>query len=113
MRIYRRTFSVSVGAYFGGRQDFFDFHLERPCQDDQLGVRDATKLRLDFGERAPAQIPTAQRAAGGEHRLRQFLLVTQLPDLRPDNVLRFRHAPKTELDSSETRELNCSNIGAT
>jgi hypothetical protein len=33
--------------------------------------------------------------------------------LRPDNVLFFCHAPKTELDCREARELNCSNIGAT
>jgi hypothetical protein len=33
--------------------------------------------------------------------------------LRPDDVLRFCHAPKTELDTKSARELNCANFGAT
>ena len=113
MKIFQKEFSGSAGTRLFGRQDRVDFHFESLCQNDQFGIRDAAKLRFDFGERATAQIPSENRTTGGEHFLRQFLLITQLSDLRPDNVLRFGHAPKTELDCREARELNCSNIGAT
>jgi hypothetical protein len=32
--------------------------------------------------------------------------------LRTDNVLRFSHAPKMELDTTRAGELNCSVFGA-
>ena len=113
MRVCQKEFSVSVGTRFLGRQDRVDFHFESLCQNDQFGIRDTAKLRFDFGKRATAQIPSENRTAGGEHFLRQFLLITQFSDLRPDNVLQFGHAPKTELDSREASEFNCSDIGAT
>ena len=112
MKTNHHLFSASSARLFRG-QDRADFHLERLRQNHQFGIRDAAKLRLDFGKRAPAQIPAEDRTAGGEHFLRQSLLVAQLPDLRPDDVLRFGHAPKTELDSRMAGELNCSIIGAT
>jgi hypothetical protein len=40
-------------------------------------------------------------------------LVTQFPNLRADNVLRFGHAPKMELDTKMNRRLNCTDFGAT
>jgi len=52
------------------------------------------------------------RAAGGKHFLRHALLVAQFSDLRADDVLRFGHAPKMELDTKTSGELNCSIIGA-
>jgi hypothetical protein len=94
------------------RQESCCFHLERPGQNHQFGIRDATKLRFNFRERAATQIPTEDRTARGEHCLRHFLLITQLSDLRADNVLRFSHAPKMELDTTLTEELNCSVFGA-
>jgi hypothetical protein len=33
--------------------------------------------------------------------------------LRANDVLRFYHAPKTELDTKTANELNCTNFGAT
>jgi hypothetical protein len=112
MRTCQKEFFVSARTRFLGRQDRINFHLESLCQNNQFSVRDTAKPRFDFGERATAQIPSKNRTAGGKHFLRHFLLITQLPDLRPDNVLRFCHAPKTELDCRDARELNCSNIGA-
>jgi len=112
MKINRRNLSASVARPFG-RQNCADFHLERLRQNDQFGIRDAAKLRFYLGKRSTAQIPAEDRTAGGEHFLRQPLLVAQLPDLRPDNVLWFGHAPKTELDTKTSGELNCSIIGAT
>ncbi len=113
MKNFQREFLA--GTRFLGRQERVNFHFESLCQNDQFGVRDAAKLRLDFGERATAQIPSENRTAGGKHFLRHVLLVTQLSDLRADDVLRFSfsHAPKTELDSRTTSKLNCSNFGAT
>lgn len=105
--------SVSATAQLFGGQEGTDFHLECFCQNDQLGICDAAKLRLNFGEGAPAQIPPQDRAAGGKHLLRHPLLVAKLSDLWPDDVLQFDHAPKTELDFRRAGELNCSNIGAT
>lgn len=112
MKIRQKEFFGSVGTRLSRRQNRADFHFESLCQNDQFGIRDTAKPRFDFGKCATAQIPTENRTAGGEHFLRQFLLITQLSDLRPDNVLRFGHAPKTELDCRDARELNCSNIGA-
>lgn len=87
--------------------------FERLGQNDQFGVRDAAKLCFNFRERGSAQIPSEKRAAGGKHFLRQLLLVTQFPNLRADNVLRFGHAPKMELDTKMSRRLNCTDFGAT
>ena len=111
MKIDRQKFPAS-GAHSLGRQDRADFHLQCLRQNNKFGICDAAKLCFNLGERASAHIPAENRAAGGKHFLRQFLLVTQLSDLRPDNVFQFDHAPKTELDSIQTIELNCSNIGA-
>src|SRR5882672_4802875 len=102
-----------AGTCLLGRQERVDFHFESLCENDQFSVRDAAKLRLDFRKRATAQVPSENRTAGGKHFLRHVLLVAQFSDLRPDNVLRFSHAPKTELDTRTTSKLNCSNFGAT
>jgi hypothetical protein len=111
MKNFQREFLA--GTRFLGRQERVDFHFEGLCQNDQFGVRNAAKLRLDFRKRATAQIPSEDRTAGGKHFLRHVLLVAQLSDLRPYNVLRFSHAPKTELDTRTASKLNCSNFGAT
>ena len=114
MKIRQKEFFGSAGTRLFRRQDRADFHFESLGENDQFGICDTAELRFDLGERATAQIPSENRTAGGEHFLRHFLLITQLSDLRPDNVLQlFSHAPKTELDSREASELNCSNIGAT
>ena len=112
MKFLQQKISGSPGAAFGRRQQCRRLHLERPRQNYQFGIRDATKLRFNFRERAATQIPTEDRTARGEHCLRHFLLITQLSDLRANNVLRFSHAPKMELDTMLTEELNCSVFGA-
>jgi hypothetical protein len=106
-----REFLAGVPLF--DRKKRADIHLDRICQNHQFGICHAAKLRLNFRERGAAQIPSLNRAARGKHFLRQFLLIAQLSDLRPDNVLRFGHAPKTELDPKTTRGLNCTNFGAT
>jgi hypothetical protein len=91
----------------------FHIYFQGFCENDQFGVRHATKLRLDFRERAAAQVPAENGTPGGEHSLRQFLLIAQFSDLRADDVFRFYHAPKMELDTNRAGVLNCSIIGAT
>ena len=113
MKFLQQIISGSPGAAFGQRQQSRRLHFERLCQDHQFGIRDAPKLRFNFRERAATQIPTEDRTARGEHCLRHFLLITQLSDLRANNVLRFSHAPKMELDTTLAEELNCSVFGAT
>ena len=112
MKVSQKGIPPLAGTPLQRRQEGCCFHLERPSQNHQFGIRDATKLRFNFRERAATQIPAENRTAGGEHCLRHFLLITQLPDLRANNVLRFSHAPKMELDTTLTEELNCSVFGA-
>lgn len=99
--------------FIGGRQQCRRFHFERLRQDNQFGIRYATKLRFNFREGAAAQFQPEHRTARREQFLCQSLLVTQFPDLRADNVLRFGHAPIMELDLILLRGLNCSVYGAT
>jgi len=99
--------------FVGGRQQCRRFHLERLRQDDQFGIRYAAKLRFDFRECAATQFQSEHRTTRREQFLRQSLLVTQFPDLRADDVLRFDHAPIMELDLILLRGLNCSVYGAT
>jgi len=96
-----------------GRQQRCRFHFERLCQDNQFGISYATKLRFNFREGAAAQLQSKHRTARRKQFLRQSLLVTQFPDLRTDNVLRFGHAPIMELYLILLRGLNCSVYGAT
>ncbi len=96
----------------GGRQQNCGFDFERPRKHDQFGICDATKLRLDLRECATTQVQSEDGAARGKQFLGQPLLVAEFPDLRANNVLRFRHAPKTELDFISKRNVNCSVIGA-
>ncbi len=112
MKVSQKGIPPLPGTPLQRRQKGCCFHLERLGQNHQFGIRDATKLRFNFRERAATQIPTENRTAGGEHRLRHFLLITQLSDLRANNVLWFSHAPKMELDTTLAEELNCSVIGA-
>jgi hypothetical protein len=95
------------------RQKQVHFRLKRLGQNDQLSVRDTAKLCLNLRECGPAQIPSKKRTACGKHFLRQSLLITQLSDLRADNVLWFGHAPETELDTKTDGGLNCTVFGAT
>lgn len=104
--------SLFFNAAFPHRQEGVHFHLESLCQNDQLGICHAAKLRFNLRERGTAQIPSLNRTASGEHFLRQSLLIAQLSDLRANDVLRFGHAPKTELDTKTGEELNCTNFGA-
>jgi hypothetical protein len=113
MTRYEGKSSDLMGASFFGRKERVDLHLEGLGQNDQFRVRHAPELRFDFRERGAAQLPTLKRTARGEHFLRQLLLITQFSYLRADNVLRFGHAPKTELDTKPDGELNCTNFGAT
>ena len=112
MRFPQGKISASAGAPFGQRQQSRRVHFECLCQNHQFDIRDATQLRFYFRERAAAQIPAKNRTAGGKHSLRQLLLITQFANLRADNVLRFCHAPKMELDTTRTPGLNCSVFGA-
>ncbi len=112
MKFPQGNISILSGAPFGHRQQCRRLHLECLCQNHQFGIRDTAQLRFNFGERAATQIPTEKRATGGKHSLRHLLLITQLANLRADNVLRFGHAPKMELDTTWRRGLNCSVFGA-
>ena len=104
---------MSTRTRFLGWQKGIHLHIQSLCENYQLGIRDTAKLRFDFRERGAAQIPSKKRTACGKHFLRQFPLITQFSDLRPDNVLQFSHAPETELDAKAGSVLNCTNFGAT
>lgn len=108
---FGRKFLASVS--FLGWKKRANINFERSCQNDQFGIGYAAQLRFDFRERSAAQIPALNRTTRGKHFLREFLLITQLSDLRADYVLRFCHAPKTELDTKTASELNCTDFGAT
>lgn len=112
MKVFQPNICDSPGAAFGRRQQRRRFHLERLGQNHQFAIRDTTKLRFNFRERPATQIPAKNRAAGGKHSLRHLLLIAQLADLRTDDVLRFGHAPKMELDTTWDVRLNCSVFGA-
>jgi hypothetical protein len=107
------TFFASMRTAFLNWKEGVHIHFQRFRQNDQFGICDAAKSRFNFRECASTQIPSENRAAGSKHLLRQFLLITQFSDLRSDNILRFGHAPKTELDTKAAGGWNCSVIGAT
>ena len=62
-------------------------------QKNDLGVSDATNLRLDFGNGVFANVPTGTRATRRQHGLRPALAVTNFAHNGTDNVLRngFAH----------------------
>jgi hypothetical protein len=84
-----------------GRIKRSDLDLERLGQDFQFGVGYATQLSFDFRQRGPAQVPPKNATPSRQCLLGDVLLITQLPHLRPDNVLRFGHAPFSELDPTK------------
>ncbi len=114
MKFPQKIIPILPGTPLGKWQQDRWFHLERLRQDHQFRIRDATKLGFDFREGAPAQFQSKHRAAGRKQLLCQPLLVTQFPDLRPDDVLRmFSHAPEMELDIKTGGASDCSVFGAT
>ena len=66
--------------------------FQRLRQKDDLGVRHATDLRLDFGNGVFANVPTGTRATRRQHGLRPALAVTDFAHDGTDNVLRNRFA---------------------
>jgi len=89
-----------------GRIERGDLNSECTGQDVQLRVSHTAELRLDFRQRSPAQIPAEYATPSCEAFLGYSQLITQLPNLRPDNVLCFGHAPISELDRIRTRALD-------
>src|SRR5437867_9713021 len=83
---------------FASRIQIIQLRLERMSQYSQFRISHAPQLRLDFRERAAAQIPAKDVTSGGERLLCHFLLITQLSDLWANNVLGSAHAPFSELD---------------
>lgn len=67
--------------------------LQSLRQKDNLGIRHATDLRLDFGNYVFANVPTGTRATRRQHSLRPALAVTNFAHDGTDNVLRngFSH----------------------
>ena len=53
------------------------FHFESFSQNNQFNIRDTTPLRLNFRERCASQLQSTDRAASGEHFLRQSPLIGQ------------------------------------
>lgn len=80
----------------GGGIKFRELGFEDFGQGEQLGIRHAAHLRLDFGQGAATQVPAGHIALGGEHILGPGTFHPKAANLRTDNVLR-RH---------------CSEIGA-
>lgn len=94
------------------RQKCVQLHLQGTSENHQLRIGHTTDLRLNLGKGSSANVPTNPGASGGEHLLRQPVLVSDFSDLWPDDVLSLRHAPVSELDSRGSYGLNCSEIGA-
>lgn len=71
---------------------------QRLGQTKQFKIGNPTQLRFDFGEGLAAEIPAPPAAPGREHGLGQALLAPQPADLRPNDVPRIAHVPKSELE---------------
>ena len=116
VEVVKKGRSASSGPcpFWGKQRNYIHFHGFG--QDDQFTVRDAAELGFDFGKRSAAQFQSENRATGSEQRLSHRLLITQFPELRPHDIpqefLFLRHAPKMELDTITTEELDCSSFGA-
>ena len=76
----------------GGKQLLFP-DLQRLRQKNHLGISHATDLRLDFGNRVFANVPSRPCAARGQHGLGPALAVTDFSHDRTDDILRsgFAH----------------------
>jgi len=70
---------------------------QRSGQAEQFKIGNPAELRFDFGERLTTEIPAPSPAPCRQHGLRQSLLAPQSADLRPDDVPRIAHVPKSEL----------------
>jgi hypothetical protein len=59
------------------REKSWHLHFESSRQNNQFNIRDTTQLRLNFRERCASQLQSRDRAASGEHFLRQSPLIGQ------------------------------------
>ena len=96
-----------------GRVKSLHFNPEGFGKDDQLLVSNAAQLSLNFRKRRSTQVQPANRATSREHFLGEILLIAQLANLRPNDVLWFfSHAPISELDCAPCVFMMCSDFGA-
>jgi hypothetical protein len=73
-------------------KQFLFLNLQSSCQENELGIRDATNLGFDFGDCIFADVPTGPCATCGEHSLFPTPAVADFSDNRTDNILRNRFA---------------------
>ena len=66
--------------------------LQRLRHKDDLGIRHASDLRFNLGDRVLADVPAGTRTARGQHRLCPTFAVADFSHRRTDNVLRTRFA---------------------
>lgn len=101
--------SLKQFVFFG--KDVAQLHMEGFGQDQQFTIRHAANLPLDLGDAVLADSPSEHFAPGSEHRLTHLLRPAQIPDLRADDILFWRHLPILEVDASVETHLKASDIG--
>ena len=74
------------------RKKFVFLHLQRPCQKNYFRIRHATDLRLNFGNRVLANVPSDAGTTRRQHGLSPALAVADFSHDWTDNVLRNRLA---------------------
>jgi len=94
------------------RHQIIELYMQGASQNQQLRIRHTSQLGLNFRQGGPADVPTEASTPGGQHLLREFLLVPNLANLWTDDILFVCHAPILELDCTEFCGVIGSNIGA-
>ena len=85
--VSRKPILLSPHVSYRGYVQIGQLHFERHRQDKHFRITDTPELRLDLRQRRAAQIPTMNRTTRSQHVLRQSLVIAQLPDVWPNNVL--------------------------
>ena len=91
-------------AFFGfAREEVLWRGLQSLGNTQQLKIGDATKLRLNLGQRRPADVPPLKSNPSTQFVLSQTKLIPDLSNFRANDILPGSHAQLRQTGSSRWR----------